>query len=86
MEIVVVRPDGTGLRRLTRSPYYDSEPAWSPDGTRIVFVSNRTGSDELFVLNAEGGGLKQLTEHEQPEGLLALGEYAGPAWGRSPRR
>ena len=69
-----------------RSPYYDSEPAWSPDGTRIVFVSNRTGSDELFVLNAEGGGLKQLTEHEQPEGLLALGEYAGPAWGRSPRR
>ena len=50
-----------------------------------MFVSNRTGSDELFVLNAEGGGLKQLTEHEQPE-LLALGEYAGPAWGRSPRR
>jgi TolB protein len=86
MEIVVVKVDGTGFRLLTRSRYYDSDPAWSPDGERIVFVSDRTGSDELFVINAEGGGLKQLTEHEPSRGPLGFdsGEYAGPAWGRTP--
>jgi TolB protein len=86
MEIVLVKDDGTEFRRLTRSPYYDSDPAWSPDGERIVFVSNRTGSSELFLMDVKGGGLEQLTEHEQTVDVLgfAAGEYAGPVWGRSP--
>jgi TolB protein len=86
MEIVLVKDDGTGFRRLTRSPYYDSEPAWSPDGEWIVFVSNRAGSDELFVIDVKGGGLEQLTEHRQSVDVLGFpaGDYAGPAWGRSP--
>lgn len=86
MEIVVIKADGAGFRLLTRNPSDDSDPAWSPDGERIVFVSDRTGSDELFVIDAEGGGLKQLTEHEQSRDLFGFdsGEYAGPAWGRSP--
>ncbi|HEY5984887.1 MAG TPA: hypothetical protein VIV12_00690, partial [Streptosporangiaceae bacterium] len=40
-EIYVADADGTGLRRLTRSPGSDGWPAWSPDGNKILFASVR---------------------------------------------
>src|SRR2546422_7385816 len=39
----------------------DQEAAWSPDGTKIVFVSVRAGNYEIFVMNADGTGQTQLT-------------------------
>lgn len=36
-------------------------PAWSPDGSQIVFVSDRSGASELWAVNADGGNLRQLT-------------------------
>lgn len=42
-EIYAINLDGTGLKRLTNSPGEDGWPAWSPDGTRIVFASQRDG-------------------------------------------
>ena len=47
---------------LTNSPNsYDSSPSWSPDGTSIVFVSNRDGKDSLYVINIESGSLEPLS-------------------------
>lgn len=43
-----------------------SYPHSSPDGTRIVFHSNRTGQYQVFVMNADGSGLRQLTN--EPSG------------------
>ena len=42
-------------------PSDDMFPSWSPDGTRIVFQSNRTGDDELYLVNADGTDLQRLT-------------------------
>jgi Tol biopolymer transport system component len=39
-------------------------PAWSPDGTRIAFQSNRTGDHEIYVMNADGSGVRQLTDSD----------------------
>src|SRR5207247_1789840 len=36
-------------------------PRWSPDGSKIAFTSNTTGNAELFAINADGSGLRQLT-------------------------
>jgi len=56
-----VRPDGTQLTQLTDSSEYDGEPAWSPDSNQIVFVSKRSGIYALWVMDASGGNLQQIT-------------------------
>ncbi len=38
-------------------------PAWSPDGARLAFTSNRDGNSEIYVANADGSGLRRLTNH-----------------------
>ncbi len=57
-----MKPDGSELRRLTDERGRDQGPAWSPDGTRIVFMSDRDGDWEIYVMNADGSGQTRLTE------------------------
>jgi len=64
--------DGKDLRRLTTDPAIDAHPAWSPDGRRIVFATNRWGDFELAAVNADGSDLTRLTESR------GLDDY--PAW------
>lgn len=44
---------------------HNYDPYWSPDGSRIVFVSDRSGADEIWVINADGSGLLRLTNDGQ---------------------
>ena len=60
-EIFVAPLDGGDLVRLTDSPGYDAECSYSPDGTQILFVSDRDGDPDIYVMNADGSGVKQLT-------------------------
>lgn len=65
VELFVIRSDGRGQPiRLTNNAEEERAPAWSPDGTRLVFVARRGGTDfELCVMNANGTGLRQLTDN-----------------------
>jgi TolB protein len=38
-------------------------PAWSPDGSRIAFTSNRDGNPEIYVMNRDGSGLRRMTNN-----------------------
>jgi WD40-like Beta Propeller Repeat len=63
-EIYLVNPGGGGLVRLTSNSASDSDPAWSPDGSQIVFVSNRdAGNFEIYKMNADGTGQTRLTNN-----------------------
>jgi Tol biopolymer transport system component len=60
-DIFLARTDGSGLRRLTDDPYRDRAPAWSPDGRRIAFYSDRGGSYQVWTIHPDGSGLQQVT-------------------------
>ena len=63
--------DGTEQQRLTSNRLATSDPAWSPDGRRIAFTRNQDEgesttftSDEVFVMDADGSAVRQLTPEE----------------------
>ena len=61
-DIYLVNGDGTGDIQLTDDPADDSQPAWSPDGTKIAFKSTRDDpSGDIYVMNADGSGVTRLT-------------------------
>ena len=60
-EIFTVCPDGSQLSKLTDDPAEDIQPAWSPDGTKIAFTSNRSGSDQIYLISEESDIPIQLT-------------------------
>jgi hypothetical protein len=60
-DLFLMAPDGSDVRQLTADPADDWAAAWSPDGTSIAFVSNRSGVHHLYVVGADGGDLRQLT-------------------------
>ena len=61
LDVYVVHPDGSGLRQLTSNAWADTRPDWSPDGTHIAYNSNRSGSSQIHVMNADGSNDVQLT-------------------------
>ncbi|MCU0248816.1 MAG: S9 family peptidase [Vicinamibacterales bacterium] len=68
--IWIVDTAGTRLRELTRGSWRDSAPVWSPDGSRIAFLSDRDGTTQIHVLFAATGELSQLTHIDKtPAGL-----------------
>jgi Tol biopolymer transport system component len=59
--LFLVAVSGARETQLTQTESQDTTPAWSPDGTRLVFSSNRAGNVELFVLTLSSGEIRQLT-------------------------
>jgi Tol biopolymer transport system component len=57
--------DGSNVIRLTHAAGIDEQPAWSPDGHRIAFTSNRGGTAEIYVMDANGTNVVQLTKGNQ---------------------
>ena len=71
-DIHTINPDGTGQANLTNDGAADFAPAWSPDGRRIAFSSNRAGNFEIWVMWADGSGATRLTNNAALD--------AEPAW------
>jgi Tol biopolymer transport system component len=61
-EIFTMDADGSHLKRLTRVPKLDTHPDWSPDGTQIVFRSDRAANGtQIWRMDADGSNVVQLT-------------------------
>jgi len=66
-DIFVKSIDGRALTQLTTDPNSDVMPSVSPDGTRVAFASNRSGSWDIYVMSSSGGQAVQLTGDESDE-------------------
>ena len=85
-DIWTIRPDGSGLKRLTDAEGNDAHSSWSSDGEYILWSSSRFGYKdespltinqpqpyaELFIMNADGANQRPLTDNQYEEGT--------PAW------
>jgi len=60
-EIHVMKADGSSDHAITSNAFFDGGPDWSPDGKKIVFVSDRSASGQAWVMNADGSSPAQIT-------------------------
>ncbi|NNE69300.1 MAG: S9 family peptidase, partial [Rhodothermales bacterium] len=69
--IWLVNADGTGHRKLTASDRTESSPRWSPDGSRIAFVTGSDDGSEIHLLWLDTGAVARLTQLERSPGGIA---------------
>ena len=65
--------EGGKARLLVGGSGFASQPRFSPDGNKLVFVSDRTGEDNLWLASADGTDLRQITQRND-------GELISPSW------
>ena len=63
-EVFVMNTDGTGNQQITRTPWQENEVNWIKGGTKLAFLSNESGSSQLWEMNPDGSGRKQLTQYD----------------------
>ena len=54
-------------KRLTFDGAVDTEPAWSPDGQQIAFVTRRDGNHDIYIMDSDGQNLRNLTDSPDDE-------------------
>ncbi|MDQ1348714.1 MAG: eukaryotic-like serine/threonine-protein kinase, partial [Acidobacteriota bacterium] len=70
-DIVVVRADGSEMRRLTSDLHKDRTPLWDPAGRRLSFYSTRSGRWEYWSIGADGSDMRRQTE---------IGDFWSGSW------
>ncbi|MFH0761125.1 MAG: DUF5050 domain-containing protein [Bacteroidota bacterium] len=73
-QVYRVSTDGSNPAQLTINNSVNEDARWSPDGSKIVFQSDRSGSFQLYTMNADGSNLTKIS--------TVQGDY-WPSWGRS---
>ncbi|HSR53320.1 MAG TPA: hypothetical protein VLV83_21045 [Acidobacteriota bacterium] len=53
---------GSRLRNLTNHPSIDTAPTWSPTGRQLAFISDRSGTPQIWMMDADGSNLRRLTQ------------------------
>ncbi len=72
----MINASNLNVTRLTVDPGQDLRPAWSPDGTRIAFDSNRDGNVEIYVIDASGLNVTRITNSPRSS--------SAPTWSPTP--
>lgn len=70
--------NGNNWRQLTSGYHNNEDPTWAPDGNHIAFTSNRTGTDQIFLMRADG--------KMSPQQLTTQGINQSPSWSRLPKK
>ncbi|MBI4328373.1 MAG: PD40 domain-containing protein [Chloroflexi bacterium] len=71
-EVYFIRSDRTGRQNLTNNPASDTEPAMSPDKTKVAFVSDRGGKADVWIMGVDGSNPQNITKE--------AGVAGSPSW------
>src|SRR5262249_34278921 len=69
-DLILIHPDGTGMRKLTDDPARDRLGSFYPDGRRILFQSDRGGTWQVYSIAADGSDLKPVPG--LPDGITSV--------------
>ena len=72
--IHIIDTNGNNRRLLTSKEFDSWDPQWSPDGEKILFVSDRSGGDHLYVMDPNGNNVQQLTSNN------IIDSDSNPSW------
>ena len=72
-DLYTVPLSGGEAKRITSGPAFDSQPRYSPDGKKLVFLSDRSGSENIWICDADGANARALTKGDR-------NLYASPEW------
>lgn len=73
-DLYLLPSEGGSAKPLTAGTMFDFQPAWSPDGKRIAFISDRSGNEELWIIGTDGKGAKKLSHGSD------MSAFASPTW------
>ena len=88
-DIYTVPLSGGDATRLTSGMPYDVQPTFSPDGSEIAFISDKSGSDNIWVMNADGSNQRAMTTEKEeavstpewsPDGEYVAARRARELW------
>ncbi len=71
-ELFIANTDGSGLRQLTSNRFADIQPAWSPDGKRVAFASDRSGRFQIYSMDIDGKDVVAVS--------AGAGAFVAPRW------
>ncbi|MBK5257817.1 MAG: PD40 domain-containing protein [Vicinamibacteria bacterium] len=72
-DVYTMPVEGGSAKAISTGMPFDSQPRFSPDGSRVAFLSDRDGAENVWIMGADGAAAKQLTKEKQAS-------FASPAW------
>lgn len=77
-DIYVINLDGSGMNKITSTPgSKNASSSWFPDSRRLAFTSNRTGHWQVFTMNSDGSGVRQIIDSSQDSINVAVAPNGG---------
>ncbi|MCB2047340.1 MAG: PD40 domain-containing protein [Novosphingobium sp.] len=73
-DLYVVDSKGGDARAILTGMAFESQPVFSPDGSKIVYLSDRSGAENIWIANADGSSPRQLTQYDGNT------VFTSPAW------
>lgn len=73
-ELYTLPVDGGTAKPLLTGMAFESQPVYSPDGTHIAFISDRSGQENLWVMHSDGSGARELSDTAKDAELMS------PSW------
>ena len=70
-ELFIMKSDGSDKKQLTITNTQENNAQWIDGGRKIAFLSNETGSSQIWTINPDGGGMTQISNQKEPiEGFI----------------